>query len=244
MLCLVAGALCSLFRGHLFRAGFLIGLGTFKFQIVVPMLALFLLWRRWRIGVGVVASAALVLLISLWLVGPAQMKVYGTSLLSMSVNETAVDQIKFNVFPNMMPNLRGLIAQVGGDLMNPRWVQLLTVVTSVGILLWTARQRKGHNPSSQLISAVIIVCLLSYHLMFHDLSILVVPLACILNDYLSPKLSNAISGSAAMFVFAAPAIIGLFAVRPWVIAIPVLFLWFTETRSDESKTVLRRTIPS
>src|SRR5437660_3665898 len=64
LLALLAAALVSLERNRDLTAGALAGVGLFKFQIVVPIVLLFLLWRRWRFVKGFMFSAILCGLLS------------------------------------------------------------------------------------------------------------------------------------------------------------------------------------
>src|SRR6266566_6535050 len=54
----LAAAFLALERGREFLAGVLLSLGLFKFQIVLPIAVLFLLWKRWRFSAGFSISAA------------------------------------------------------------------------------------------------------------------------------------------------------------------------------------------
>jgi hypothetical protein len=128
LLVLFVGALVSLERGHELAAGALVGLGLFKFQIVVPMALLFLAWRRWRFFAGFAFSAAAGIGSSLLLVGFGQMKVFAQSLLSMSVKLSTTGQFMYGIRPNYMPNLRGLTFGVAGRHLSSSTPQLLIVV--------------------------------------------------------------------------------------------------------------------
>src|SRR5260370_32430741 len=138
LLLLFSGAFAVLSSGRALSAGLLVGLGLFKFQIVVPLAVLFLLWRRWRFVGGFALSAVAVAAVSAYLVGTVQMAVYAHSLLSMSVRETAIDQAKFNINPIMMPNLRGIISASFGRFAPLVRTQVLTGVATLAALLWTA----------------------------------------------------------------------------------------------------------
>ncbi len=52
LLTLLTMAMVLLERGRDFGAGLLVGLGLFKLQIVLPLVVLFLVWRRWRFSAG------------------------------------------------------------------------------------------------------------------------------------------------------------------------------------------------
>src|SRR5207249_3890623 len=58
LLALFAGTFRLLELRNDLWAGVLIGLGLFKFQIVVPVALIFLLWRRWRFVAGFCISSS------------------------------------------------------------------------------------------------------------------------------------------------------------------------------------------
>ena len=222
LLSLLSGAYVLFSSGRAFSAGLLVGLGLFKFQIVIPLALLFLLWRRGRFVGGFAVSAIAVLAISVLLVGADQMNVYAHSLLSMSVRETGVDQVKFNINPLMMPNLRGLVTAVCGSLVTFGWIQTQTGVASLGALFWIAKQGMRQDPTRQFVLAVSASALLSYHLIVHDLSILLIPLVVSLNTCAASGDLDSRTGVVSTVMFSAPAIIALTSARPYVIGISLL----------------------
>jgi hypothetical protein len=222
LLVLFSGALALLSSGRMLSAGVLVGMGLFKFQIVVPLALLFLLWRRWRFVGGFALSAAAVLAVSVFLVGPVQMNVYAHSLLSMSVRETAIDQVKFNINPIMMPNLRGLISTSFGRFVPLVWTQILTGLASLAVLLWIAMRGIRRDSTQQLMLAVSAGAVLSYHLIIHDLSILLIPLVVILDSCISSGQLDSAAAAVSALMFSAPALIALTTARPYVIGLPLL----------------------
>jgi hypothetical protein len=180
------------------------------------------------------------LAVSWWLVGTAQMKVYAGSLLSMSVRETAIDQAKFNVNPSMMPNLRGLIATATGTIVPALWTQILIGALSLGILLWIARRGVRRNLHEQFWLAVTAAAVLSYHLILHDLSILLIPLLTRLDGYTRSDQTEPLAATATVLMFSAPAIIAFSHARPFVIGIPlVLFLAVQGLRTGRPPDIVK-----
>jgi hypothetical protein len=57
LLTLLAGAAMNIKQGRDSRAGVLVALGLFKFQYVIPIFLLFLVWRRWRFAAAFTATA-------------------------------------------------------------------------------------------------------------------------------------------------------------------------------------------
>ena len=222
LLLILSGAFALLSSGRTLSAGLLIGLGLFKFQIVLPLAVLFLVWRRWRFIGGFALSAATILTVSYYLVGAAQMNVYAHSLLWMSVQETAADQARFNINPIMMPNLRGLTSATFGSFVPLLWTQVLTCLASLGALLWIAWRGVRRDVSQQFMLSVSAGTVLSYHLIIHDLSILLIPLVFILDGWLASWQLDSTTAAVSALMFSAPAVIALTTARPCVVGLPLL----------------------
>lgn len=175
LLTLFAGALWALDRDRDLLAGLLIGAGVFKFQVAVPIVLLFLLWRRWKVFVGFAISSAAAGLISLWLIGFRGLRDYAGTLLGMSVrlNSTA-DMLRYGTIPVAMINLRGLETAALHNLVPPSLIQVIVFASSV-VILWLAAKRPASLPLAITASALV-----SYHFLSHDASILIIPIATVL----------------------------------------------------------------
>jgi hypothetical protein len=223
LLLLFCGAFVLLSQGKGFPAGFLIGLGLFKFQVVLPVAVLFFLWRRWRFVAGFVASSAMAVLISMSLVGWTQMNIYVHSLSSMSMRETALDQFRFAIYPIEMPNLRGLVYVLIASHVSRFWTQLLTLGSSLAVMLWAVVKERNRPTFQQFRLAATIAAFVSYHLYIHDLSILLIPVVLIMNEYARTWVLSA-AGLAGVVMFSSPAVIALTDVHPFIIGLAVLLL--------------------
>jgi hypothetical protein len=82
----------------------------------------------------------------------------------------------------------------------------------------------------QLALAITAAAALSYHLFIHDLSILLIPVLFILNHYSAPDPFGPTLAVAGALMFAAPAVIALSDLRPFVIAVPLLLLLALQSR--------------
>jgi hypothetical protein len=232
LLTLAAAAMASLEKGREFTAGLLIGLGLFKFQITLPIVLLFLVWRQLRFVAGFVVSAAMVTSASVGLVGIEQLKVYGGGLLSMSVRlSSAADQFKYGISPTAMPNLRGLVAGLAGSHLSLFGVHAITIVLSFLVLLLTAAFASAKQSSSNLLLiAITVSALVSYHLLIHDLSILLLPVAIVLNRNLAAeatadKKARRLARAAAL-MFVAPICFSYVPNHFYVVALPALVFLF------------------
>lgn len=172
LLVLLTGALASLDGQKDLRAGFLVGLGLFKFQVAIPIALLFLIWKRWRFCIGFGISASIAAGISCWIVGFEGVRAYMDTLISMSVRLSSdLDMLRYATIPNEMLNLRGLISAIFSGRISQLATQLLIFAASALVLILTAKQR----PSLPL--AITTSALISYHFIVHDASILILPLA-------------------------------------------------------------------
>jgi len=184
LLALLAAALVSLDRGQEVVAGVLVGLGLFKMQIVIPIALLFLLWRRWRFFAGFALSASLCLLLSLWVVGFAQTAVYARALFSVGTTVAAGNQNQFPLRVSIMANLRGLIFGLLGARLTGIWIQALTIVVSMLVLLWVAVSARTARGSDALVIAITAGVVVSYYLFIHDLSVLLIPIVITLDRFI------------------------------------------------------------
>jgi Glycosyltransferase family 87 len=156
-------------------AGFLLALGLYKPQLVLPLAGVFLVARSWRSLISFGISGAMLVAISLAVVG--QQGAYDlVSILKV------MDRYSFVVRPALMPNLRGFMhILIQGE--NVYWLTVaMTVAISVAIYavcLYLCRvEFDVLDPTFDLKFSLILVTtlLISYHLYAHDLFLLVLPL--------------------------------------------------------------------
>ena len=174
LLALYCAAFAALQKGRPLRAGVCLGLAILKMQTALPVLLLFLLWRRWRVAAGFLAGAATALAVSLSITGYPAFLQYWRSLFLMATSASGVTS-RFAIAPAMMPNLFGLAALLSGG---AAWGSRLAAAMSLLIVLWIASR-----PCS-LPTALIVGLLLSRYLGVHDLVLLLLPMSLALNYFL------------------------------------------------------------
>ena len=159
-----------------FAAGLFLSLAFIKFHVVLPVILLFLLWRNWPLIQGFTTGATALALTCLAIQGPSGIRLYIQILLSATSTGAIGSQNPYTVFSAKMPNLHGLWFFLLGP---SHWTTPLVLLTSLAVLAWTALQ-----PPS-LPRALVVGLLISYHLHMHDLSLLLLPITLVLNEFLA-----------------------------------------------------------
>jgi hypothetical protein len=208
LLPILLGGLLLLERGRETAAGAVLGLGLYRFEVMLPLLAIFALRGLWRLVAGAAAVAALGLLGSWALVGTAGLRAYVHVLLMSG----QVHGGWGGVIVPYMPNLRGLLVVLLGGLLPPRLLVGVIVLASVALLLWAARECRGlDHPADPRLPlhysiAITAALLASYHAFPHSFA----PLALVGFVSLSePSSSSAERWWTTALIVVAPALLGL-----------------------------------
>jgi Glycosyltransferase family 87 len=178
LLVVYCGAWALLRQERPFLAGLLISIGLMKFQIAIPILVLFLLWKQWRVVSGFLAGAAGLAIVSVALVGRTGVSVYFHAMSSMTKQtafNAAAAKVHYGMFPVDMPNLHGLTF---GLTHGASWGLGLNIVLCCVVVVFAARQK------ASLLIALPAAMLVSYHMQPHDLTLLLLPLSFELDELL------------------------------------------------------------
>jgi Glycosyltransferase family 87 len=213
-LLLVVLSWLALRRGADSRGGFWLGLALFKFQFFLPLVALLVFWRI-KLLRGFAIAAALLLFISGVLVHPAGIGSYFHFVTHMARASSEGTNMKFG-YPRLMPNLRGLIFGIASgarDVPQPTAALIalaILLLASAVIYVCAARRiaitRSNSEDTNDLVFAlaVIVSSLLSFHQLTHDLAMLTLPFAIVVNRLLRPSVERstrwfALAGIIAVF---------------------------------------------
>jgi hypothetical protein len=213
------------------QAGMLLGLGRFRFQVLLPIVALFLLWRGVKFVAGWVAGSAVVLCASAAVTGVAAQVQYVQLLQQMS-------RISLWLLIRRMPNLRGLfeVCHLG-----------VIPLTLVSLLFLLAAAAVGARQSAQqkLLITVSVSALVTYYLFMHDLSVLALPLLLAINQAIARRAwLRAALASAALSGFA---VFWLARNSFYLGALFTLLFVLTQTaglRAERNATIPAEVIPS
>jgi hypothetical protein len=241
--CLCAALVCSQ-RGCEFWAGLFLGLGLFKLQIVVPIALLFLLWRRRKFVAGFATMAATLSAISIATTGWSQTLVFIQSLLSVGASASPTDLIKFPLRVTLMANLRGLVAGVLAEQLPAAWIQTVTIIITILLVIWVAmRLARNADREKMFLVAIIAGVLVSYYLFIHDLAVLLIPIVLTLNRFILgqtsdvdsalAKWSAALMLVAPMLVFLVPGHFYLLSLLVFVFLLILVRAWHLEVVAAE-----------
>jgi len=200
-LLLLVAAWVSMRRGADARGGFWLGLALFKFQVILP-LAFILAFRRTKLLKGFSVSAALLGLISLIMIRPAGLISYIYLLTGMARASSEGVSLKFGMDPRLIPNLRGLmygIVSGGEGALSHSWAAGVIVAVgliSLAALVWAIRlvmpahadSVEGFDLAFSL--AVIVSLLLSFHILAHDLVLLALPFAIVMDRMIATRVAR------------------------------------------------------
>ncbi len=149
-------------------AGFLLALGLYKPQLVLPMAGAFLVGRRWTSLAAFSITGAVLVAVSLVMVGWQGVFDFVSILRSMG-------DYSFIIYPRNMPNLRGLL-NVTFEALNLKMaagaVAVAISLALYGLCLYLWRQEvDAQDPAFDLMFSLTLVTtvLVSYHLYAHDL---------------------------------------------------------------------------
>jgi hypothetical protein len=150
-----------------FAAGVVLGLGMFRFPIILPLVIFFCLARRWKLLAGYATTCVIVVFLSGIIAGPGSALAYPHLLLHRAGTPESVE---FGIQPNSMPNLRGLIEFMLGKWVSSHSTQIIIIASSVTLITWAAIKRLPFE------LWLIVALLVSYHELIHDSVLLLLPL--------------------------------------------------------------------
>ena len=175
LLLLYTLAFAALKRNDERLAGLWLGLGLFRFHLIIPLVLILLAWKRWKTIKSFLLTAAVLAATSLLVTGWSEALCYPAYVLHL---ESSLG--RGAIFPAVMPNLRGLLEgwPRAHDFQN--LLSGVTIAVSFGLLLWVSAAGRGRKPfpyafDLQFSLATVATLLVCYHAYAYDLSILIIP---------------------------------------------------------------------
>jgi hypothetical protein len=212
-----------------FWAGVVLGLGLFKFQIVVPFALLFLLWRRRKLFSGFCMSGTILACFSMLLTGLPQAREFVRLSWSVGGSATLLDPHQVQLRVDFMPNLRGLVNGVFAKFVPGTYIQLLLIAASAALICFLVfRWRAAPLGSDAFRLGVLAAIVLSYYLLIHDLALALLPIALTLDRSMrlqgNPSLGDRREAWTALLALVAPVYLLFDFGHVYVLALPFLAL--------------------
>jgi len=179
----LVGAFVLLSKGREFLAGLVLGLAIFKFQIVLPIVFLFLIWQHWKFLCGCATSGILGLGMGAWATGWPTAKFYVFLVLSLAGLRPSMS--KFDSYPVLwtwMACIHGTVFTLFNSRASHRVLILVSISLSAIVLIWTAwRGSRIPDRSTKLLLAIVCSTLVGHHVNTCDDSVWLLPVFVMLS---------------------------------------------------------------
>ena len=187
LLLLFASAFMSLKRDRPFLAGIFLGLGLFRFHIVVPFMLLFVVRKQWKVIRGFFVTGVLVVGASVLVTGWQGSIKYVSLLFEINQNLTnQAHQVRFALYPRAMANLRGLLYTLFAGHLTDIAIAIISLLFSLLVLLWfyvylTKRGSAEADINLEFSLGIVVMLLVGFHVHLYDWSLLMLPILLLSN---------------------------------------------------------------
>ncbi len=164
-------------RGKCFCAGCVLACGLFKFQLIIPFVAILLMRRKWCVLKGFSITGSLLVVVSIAISGVRVLVEYPKLLL---VNRTYQRIGGFD--PTFMPNLRGFLYLIGGRRLPASVFAIIVALLSIVIVWLAAKNWRDEQVDISFSVGVLATLVASYHVYNYDLTLLLLPVAIICGE--------------------------------------------------------------
>jgi len=214
-------------------AGCWFALALFKFQLILPLVLLLVLWKRGRLWIGFVPVSIGLVLVSGALVGWRELAFYPVYVLRSSLAPIEVP-------PQLMASLRGLV--LGWPSLIPRpggfmLVAVGSILLFIAAAIWGSRNAEPRKFGMRFSLAIAVTLLISGHTNAHDYCLLLLAMVLVA-DYCFRFLPAEPRRSLDLLVPLVPILISPLWIVLWLVyahvnlmAIPLL--WWTWTIGKE-----------
>jgi Glycosyltransferase family 87 len=175
-------------RGRDFAGGVFLGLGLFKFPIVLPFAFICLLRGKWRLMAGFAVAASALGALSLAAVGTSGVRLYADLLIDIIRNPDNSAYISMRAL-NQMPTIKGVLAAVLASCLTGIYINVLAAVISGGLVLlvaWRWRQEvrgRGERSLELMFAAALAVSqVVAPHMYSYDLTLMLLAILLVIGS--------------------------------------------------------------
>ena len=231
-------AFVSLKQSNDLAAGYWLGLGLFRFHLVLPLVLILLLHKRLKALVGFVLVGCVLVLVSIAIVG-------WNGALSYPWFVWHVEDVMGHgaIVPADMPNLRGLLHIFLAASSSKLVIQLVVAALSAALLIFASAKwkvaRDGTAFDLGFSLVVVSTILVSYHANTYDLALLLLPVMLLTNHLAEADLKDARSQitllGPILLLFVSPLQMLLLQYGKLSLLTPILLLWVWGLASEISR---------
>jgi len=205
-------------RGEPVGAGCMLGLGLFKFQLVIPLVLLCAARWGWRTVAGFAGSGTAVALVSLAITGRQGMTSFLSllSAASLTQDQGATARILMAIKPRAMPNIVGLLYPLTSHLSAHMAFMIVACVSATLVAWCMLLVRRAWEERVAFSIAVVCALLVSYHSYVYELTLLVLPLGL---------LGNRVSKWTLFALYVTPSIVFWSGSRDWLFLLGLPAVW-------------------
>ena len=174
-------------RGRDFRAGVFLGLGLFRFAVVLPFAVICLLRGKWRLMAGFAAAASLLGVLSVMVVGGSGIRAYMNLLIDVVLHPDNLAYWPIQVWD--MPTLRGLVATFLAGQHATVYASGLAMAFSASLVLFTVwrwrqndRRQSGNSLGLMFASGLAVAEVTAPHLYTHDLTLMLLAVCLVVSS--------------------------------------------------------------
>jgi hypothetical protein len=219
----------SLKRGQDFRAGVFLGLGLFKYAVIIPFAFICLLRSKWRLMAGLAATACVLGLMSVMLVGRTGMWSY-VKLVSDTVKNPD-NPLYGDIRVWEMATLKGFFARIMTGRFSTVAISALATAASAFLVLFVAwrwrqedRRPSGNSLGLMFAAALTVTQVTSPYLLTHELTLMLLAglLATGSLQWSGKSWQRAVITVAMVILYTPPVYVGLIIWHSMYLLTPVL----------------------
>jgi len=158
-----------------FLAGIALAFAIFKFHLVLPTILLLLVYRERKAVLGFLSAASMLVGLSVLVVGFSGMVQFANNLIgSNSALTDSTNRARFALNPTAYSNIRGLVYWALGQQTPDSILLIIVASASVALLIVSGLLYNRVPPDLRFPFIIVVTMLVSFHLYYHDVSMLLI----------------------------------------------------------------------
>jgi glycosyl transferase family 87 len=157
--------------------GVALALALFKFHLVLPTILLLLMYRERKAVLAFFSTAFALVGLSALVVGFSGMLQFANNLIASNSELTdPTNRARFALNPTAYSNVRGLVYWAAGQHTSDSMLLMIVVATSLILLVAAGLLYHRVPPDLRFPFSIVVTTLVSFHLYYHDVSMMLIPM--------------------------------------------------------------------